>query len=295
MDDDKMKNKKLRVGIIYFSVILIILLLVNYGLNSVRNQEVTYSEFKQMVRDQKVEEVKISADGEIKFQIKGDEIVTYNCVATENATTITAFLEEYKVSKYDGYVAQMNIWVSLLIQFGIPLVAIFLLWHFISKSMSRGMGDAMSFGKSNAKIYGENETGITFADVAGEDEAKDSLEEIVDLLHNPQKYAEIGARLPKGALLVDLPSDSLWGNLTQKMSCDVLTFRRGFSGGVSGVLHPQPCQQSARGPCARCLPGAHRGEGRVLCAGAHHVCRRPCLHGVRCFALRARAWPCTSV
>ena len=205
MDDDKMKNKKLRVGIIYFSVILIILLLVNYGLNSVRNQEVTYSEFKQMVRDQKVEEVKISADGEIKFQIKGDEIVTYNCVATENATTITAFLEEYKVSKYDGYVAQMNIWVSLLIQFGIPLVAIFLLWHFISKSMSRGMGDAMSFGKSNAKIYGENETGITFADVAGEDEAKDSLEEIVDLLHNPQKYAEIGARLPKGALLVGPP------------------------------------------------------------------------------------------
>ncbi|MBQ6239184.1 MAG: ATP-dependent zinc metalloprotease FtsH [Firmicutes bacterium] len=200
-----MKNKKLRVGIIYFSVILIILLLVNYGLNSVRNQEVTYSEFKQMVRDQKVEEVKISADGEIKFQIKGDEIVTYNCVATENATTITAFLEEYKVSKYDGYVAQMNIWVSLLIQFGIPLVAIFLLWHFISKSMSRGMGDAMSFGKSNAKIYGENETGITFADVAGEDEAKDSLEEIVDLLHNPQKYAEIGARLPKGALLVGPP------------------------------------------------------------------------------------------
>ncbi len=200
-----MKNKKLRVGIIYFSVILIILLLVNYGLNSVRNQEVTYSEFKQMVRDQKVEEVQISADGEIKFQIKGDEIVTYNCVATENATTITAFLEEYKVSKYDGYVAQMNIWVSLLIQFGIPLVAIFLLWHFISKSMSRGMGDAMSFGKSNAKIYGENETGITFADVAGEDEAKDSLEEIVDLLHNPQKYAEIGARLPKGALLVGPP------------------------------------------------------------------------------------------
>ena len=205
MDEDKMKNKKLKVGIIYFSVILIILLIVNYGLNSVRNQEVTYSEFKQMVRDQKVEEVRISADGEITFHVKGDEIVTYNCVATENATTITAFLEANKVATYDGYVAQMNIWLSLLIQFGIPLVAFFLLWHFISKNMSRGMGDAMSFGKSNAKIYGENETGITFNDVAGEDEAKESLEEIVDLLHNPQKYAEIGARLPKGALLVGPP------------------------------------------------------------------------------------------
>ena len=63
----------------------------------------------------------------------------------------------------------------------------------------------MSFGKNNAKIYAENETGIKFADVAGEDEAKESLEEIVDLLHNPQKYAAIGAKLPKGALLVGPP------------------------------------------------------------------------------------------
>ena len=63
----------------------------------------------------------------------------------------------------------------------------------------------MSFGKSNAKIYAENETGVRFADVAGEDEAKESLEEIVDLLHNPQKYTEIGARMPKGALLVGPP------------------------------------------------------------------------------------------
>ena len=68
-----------------------------------------------------------------------------------------------------------------------------------------GGGNAMTFGKSNAKIYGENETGVTFRDVAGEEEAKDALKEIVDFLHNPEKYADIGANLPKGALLVGPP------------------------------------------------------------------------------------------
>ena len=106
---------------------------------------------------------------------------------------------------YDGYIAETNILLALLLQVGVPILLCIVLWHFISKSMSRGMGDAMSFGKNNAKIYAENETGIKFADVAGEDEAKESLEEIVDLLHNPQKYAAIGAKLPKGALLVGPP------------------------------------------------------------------------------------------
>ena len=76
----------------------------------------------------------------------------------------------------------------------------------MSKIMSKRMGgNAMTFGKSNAKIYAENETGKTFADVAGEEEAKEALKEIVDFLHNPQKYADIGATLPKGALLVGPP------------------------------------------------------------------------------------------
>ena len=78
----------------------------------------------------------------------------------------------------------------------------------LSKSMAKrmgGMGNAMTFGKSNAKIYAETETGKTFADVAGQEEAKEALKEIVDFLHNPQKYADIGAVLPKGALLVGPP------------------------------------------------------------------------------------------
>lgn len=204
-DDNKMRNKKIKVGVIYFSIILIVLLLVNYGMNRARNQTVYYSQFKQMVQEGKVEQVQMSADGAIAFKVLNDDFVTYNTVATENLTTITAYLEANNVKIYDGYIAETNIWLALLLQLGVPILLGIFLWHFISKSMSRGMGDAMSFGKNNAKIYAENETGIKFADVAGEDEAKESLEEIVDLLHNPQKYAAIGAKLPKGALLVGPP------------------------------------------------------------------------------------------
>ena len=204
-DENKMRNKKIKVGIIYFSIIVIVLLLVNYGMNSARNQSVAYSQFKELVRDGRVEQVQMSADGSIAFLVENDNFTTYNTVATENLTTITAYLEEYNVPVYNGYIAQTNIWLTLLLQLGVPVLLGIILWHFISKSMSRGMGDAMSFGKNNAKIYAENETGIKFADVAGEDEAKESLEEIVDLLHNPQKYAAIGAKLPKGALLVGPP------------------------------------------------------------------------------------------
>ena len=204
-DENKMRNKKIKIGVIYFSIILIVLLLINYGMNSARNQKVYYSEFKQMVQDGKVTQVQMSADGSIAFKISGETFITYNTVATESLTTITAYLEENQVPVYDGYIAETNILLALLLQVGVPILLCIVLWHFISKSLSRGMGDAMSFGKNNAKIYAENETGIKFADVAGEDEAKESLEEIVDLLHNPQKYAAIGAKLPKGALLVGTP------------------------------------------------------------------------------------------
>ena len=99
---------------------------------------------------------------------------------------------------------EVSPWFSTLVMF----VVFFLLWQFVmKKAMSKmgGIGNAMSFGKSNAKVYVKAQTGKTFKDVAGQDEAKDALREIVDFLHNPQKYTEIGASMPKGALLVGLP------------------------------------------------------------------------------------------
>ena len=104
-------------------------------------------------------------------------------------------------------VEQMSPLLSFLLTWVLPLAVFILIGRFISKKMLDqvgGMG-AMSFGKSNAKIYVESETGVKFSDVAGADEAKDSLREIVDFLHNPQKYTEIGATLPKGVLLVGPP------------------------------------------------------------------------------------------
>ena len=93
--------------------------------------------------------------------------------------------------------------MSFLTTWILPFGLMFLMGHFLSRMMSKRMGgNAMTFGKSHAKIYAENETGKTFADVAGEEEAKEALKEIVDFLHDPKKYADIGATLPKGALLV---------------------------------------------------------------------------------------------
>ena len=103
----------------------------------------------------------------------------------------------------------MNPILSMLISIVLPIVLIILVGQLLMRSMMKrmgnGMGNAMSFGKSNAKVYVQSETGIKFSDVAGEDEAKEILTEIVDFLHNPKKYTEIGARMPKGALLVGPP------------------------------------------------------------------------------------------
>ena len=102
---------------------------------------------------------------------------------------------------------EMSPVLALLISYGLPIIFLVIFWKFISKQMAKGGfgGNAMSFGKSNAKIYVKAQTGKTFADVAGQDEAKEALTEIVDFLHNPKKYAAIGATLPKGALLVGPP------------------------------------------------------------------------------------------
>ena len=101
---------------------------------------------------------------------------------------------------------ESNVFFNFLISWVLPIIIFMLLWNLLFKGMAKRMGgNAMSFGKSNAKIYVKAQTGKTFNDVAGQDEAKEALEEIVDFLHNPQKYADIGADLPKGALLVGPP------------------------------------------------------------------------------------------
>ncbi len=205
MDHD-VKNKKIKIGIIYFVIVLLAMLLINSLVRSGTRQEVYYSEFKQMVKEGQVESVNIdTSSGQIQFYLKEESLVTYYTTPTETISLVTEYIEENGVTVYTGLAQSTNYLLLIVLQYVIPILLFIVVWRFLSKGITRSMGDSMSFGKNNAKIYAENETGIKFADVAGEEEAKESLVEIVDLLHNPSKYTEIGAKMPKGALLVGPP------------------------------------------------------------------------------------------
>ena len=124
-------------------------------------------------------------------------------------TTLVALLKEHNVAYTSAYETQMNPVLVFMVQYILPtiiMVGLFMLvFRMLAKNSGGGFGGIGSVGKSNAKVYMEKSTGVTFKDVAGQDEAKESLEEIIDFLHNPGKYTAIGARLPKGALLVGSP------------------------------------------------------------------------------------------
>ena len=136
---------------------------------------------------------------------------TYYCAPITQAGVrddgLIDLLEEHDVTSFGPeYVEELNPIVSMLISWVLPMVVMVLLFSFLFRSMAGKMGGGLgNLGKSNAKVYVEKKTGVTFKDVAGQDEAKESLVEIIDFLHNPQKYTEIGAKLPKGALLVGPP------------------------------------------------------------------------------------------
>ena len=180
-----------------------------------RTVTVSYSEFLQMLDDGAVERADVNrSTAEITFEAtqspEGQTLrtpVVYTTTAMDDQESTQRLLDHdvdfgASVVQQSNTLADMFIWVIL------PVVLMALLGWLLMRWMQKRMGGgagALSFGKSNAKIYVEAKNGKTFADVAGEDEAKEALEEIVDFLHNPKKYADIGATLPKGALLVGPP------------------------------------------------------------------------------------------
>ncbi len=129
---------------------------------------------------------------------------TYYTKLMENLDTLTARLEKHQVVGRRVVSNNSSFWMELLLTVVLPVILIWVLLGFFFRKMGGG-GGPMGVGKSNAKVYVQKETGVTFKDVAGEDEAKESLVEVVDFLHNPGKYSKIGAKLPKGALLVGPP------------------------------------------------------------------------------------------
>ena len=200
-------------GFFYYMIIILVMTVLLNGLvfpSALKSQvkEVGYNEFLTMVDNGQVTQVeKDDTNGEIVFITKdsnGKEQVYKTGLWDDPDLTDRLYSKGVTFDKVipRKESAIMNIFVNWIL----PFVIMIGLGQILSRSMAKRMGgNAMTFGKSNAKIYAESETGVTFADVAGEEEAKDALKEIVDFLHDPKKYADIGATLPKGALLVGPP------------------------------------------------------------------------------------------
>ena len=212
MPTNKGQKSPKRPLIFYYAVTLIVLMLLNWlffpSLLSRQVTEVGYDELVSMVDDGKVETVSYdSQDHEIVFEAKDDKGKTalYKTGIFPDDALVDRLLKG-NIKFAAEIPTQASPLVSMLVSYIVPIVLIIAVGQWLQKKMMKNMGgNMMSFGKSGAKIYAENETGKTFADVAGQDEAKEALTEIVDFLHNPNRYAAIGAKLPKGALLVGPP------------------------------------------------------------------------------------------
>ena len=208
----EVKNNK-KPFIFYYAAVVLIMILLNLFLFprmlTPAIHEVGYDTFLSMLEDKQVKEVQIAEEeNKIIFSDKSDPVQYYE-TGVFNDPELLNRLVEADVDHYGTEIIEKaSPWMSLLmslVPFIILIAAGQLMMRNLNKRMGGAMGNAMTFGKSNAKIYVESTTGIRFSDVAGEDEAKEILQEIVDFLHNPAKYSEIGASMPKGALLVGPP------------------------------------------------------------------------------------------
>lgn len=208
------KNPKKQNLLLLLVTALISLLLISYFMRVVSgatNKEISYNEFMDMIEENQVEKVEIDSSQIVIYPKKQESanlfytqpVITYYTGKIEDDDTLTKRLLDAGIEVKGSVPDSSGIILSIL-SYILPVLLMWGLLSLLFKKMAGG-GGAFNMGKSNAKVYVQKETGITFKDVAGEDEAKESLQEVVDFLHNPGKYAKIGARLPKGALLVGPP------------------------------------------------------------------------------------------
>ncbi len=197
--------------LLLFTVACISFFVMNYGrslIQSKSTKEVTYDDFYRMVEEGNVESVTVN-NNKINIVTRKDAegyspLISYYAYKMDDPDRTQMLLEHGITISQEKPDASGYFW-DILIGVVLPFASIFLFMSFIMRRMGGGSGGIMGVGKSNAKVYMQKDTGVTFADVAGEDEAKESLVEIVDFLHNPAKYRSIGAKLPRGALLVGPP------------------------------------------------------------------------------------------
>ena len=200
--------KKLKSSFLtYFLVILAMLLMATYARESYSSKEVQYSEFMDLINKNEVSELVISNDNITIIPTEDSRYAgkTLYTVNLHDQNLIDQLKEDGNI-KFTGKITKQSIFVDLLLTIAGPILLLLLMWKFFFSKMAGKMGGGIgSIGKNNAKVYVENEIGVTFKDVAGQEEAKESLEEVIDFLNDPAKYTEIGAKLPKGALLVGPP------------------------------------------------------------------------------------------
>ncbi len=207
-NDNKNKNKKNGQSVLWIVMaVLVVLLFVSFSnrMSSVTKQEVTYSELLTMIEEGKVASVTITSSEIYATQVEDENTlyqVTYYTPNLED-DRLYSILDEYGV-EYTGKNSSTSTIIMNLLSILLPLIIIWAIFFYAMKRMGGG-GGIMGVGKSNAKMYVEKSTGVNFQDVAGQDEAKETLQEMVDFLNNPGKYTDIGAKLPKGALLVGPP------------------------------------------------------------------------------------------
>ena len=208
-DNNNKNNKNGQMIMVFILVSLVALFIMSMVMNrytSMSTSEISYSDFLQMVEDGKVESVEfdsyqinITPVSENKNPYLQEQ--TYYCGRLDDPDLLP-LLKDKGITISRVIPDNTSTWIYNILSFLLPLV---LIWILMGVLMKRMGGGAMGVGKSTAKVYVEKTTGVTFKDVAGQDEAKESLQEVVEFLHNPGKYVEIGAKLPKGALLVGPP------------------------------------------------------------------------------------------
>ena len=212
MNLNSKKPEKRPLYVYYIIAVVIIVLLNVFALPALSERsvkETDYTTFLKAVDRGKVYEATINSDY-IYYTMKVDGNDVYCKTVSVEDQDLVSHLYDAGVSIEGTAPQRQSLLLSLILGYVLPIAIFILLGRWLSKKMMSSMGNGgpggmMSFGKSNAKVYGKSSTGIKFSDVAGEDEAKELLTEIVDFLHNPEKYREIGASMPKGALLVGPP------------------------------------------------------------------------------------------
>lgn len=205
-NNKKKNNKSFSIALTYFIIALSFLIAFNYSKGAITTKDISYDEFYRLLDNKEISKVIITSDN-LEITPKGDNPEYKGktlYTARINDEELIPKLKEAGIY-FTGRNPKQTPLLNMMISWILPMVLIFFMWRFLFSKMGNGGGGVMGIGKNNAKVYMESEIKVTFDDVAGQEEAKESLKEVIDFLNGPAKYTEIGAKLPKGVLLVGPP------------------------------------------------------------------------------------------